>query len=217
MFLPVTSDLDLEIKNNILFGFVTPWNSPKEVLYDNLCDLLTKLPNRPIYSGNFGRHLKYRCNRQDYPPPPPTELYPGLFWTVPGYILENTLRYSLRAPRLYPRVYSGSSQSIPLHKPRLYPIRCRVGYTLGFSLGVPRLYLGYSPDYARYSPVRGVNLGGYTRFCPTVLHPVYWSVSRSTPSEESKSNKTSMESFLARLGWFPSDYMTSVFRWSGMS
>ena len=63
-------------------------------------------------------------------PPPPTELYPGIFWVMPGYKLEYTLWCSLGAPRLYPRVYSGSSQSI-LHKPRLYPIKFRVGYSLG--------------------------------------------------------------------------------------
>ena len=72
--------------------------------------------------------MMYRCNRPDYPPP--TELYPGIFWTIPGYNLEYTLGYSLGVPRLYPGVYSGSSQSIP-HKPRLYPMRFRVGYSLG--------------------------------------------------------------------------------------
>ena len=44
--------------------------------------------------------------------------------------LEYTLGYRLGAPRLYPRVYSGGSQSIP-HMLRLYPIRFRVGYSLG--------------------------------------------------------------------------------------
>ena len=34
-----------------------------------------------------------RCNRPDYPPPP-TELYPGIFCTIPGYIEG--------APRVYP-------------------------------------------------------------------------------------------------------------------
>ena len=63
------------------------------------------------------------------PPPPPTEVYPGIFWTIPGYNLEYTLGYNLEAPRLYHRVYSGSSESIP-HMPRLYPIRFEVGYSL---------------------------------------------------------------------------------------
>ena len=36
--------------------------------------------------------------------PPPTDLYPGIFWIIPGYDLEYTLGYSLGAPRLYPRV-----------------------------------------------------------------------------------------------------------------
>ena len=63
-------------------------------------------------------------------PPPPTEIYPGIFWTIPGYNLEYTLGYSMGAPRLYPGAYSRSFQSIP-HIPRLYPIRFRVGYSLG--------------------------------------------------------------------------------------
>ena len=37
-----------------------PLNPKKEVLYDNLCHLLTKLVKRPIYGGHFGRHLEYR-------------------------------------------------------------------------------------------------------------------------------------------------------------
>ena len=34
--------------------------------------------------------------------PPPTELYPGIFWTIPGYNLEYTLGYILGALRVYP-------------------------------------------------------------------------------------------------------------------
>ena len=33
---------------------------------------------------------------------------------------------------------------------------------MGYSLGAPRLYLGYSPDFTRVKSVRGGNLGGYT-------------------------------------------------------
>ena len=77
------------------------------------------------YFDNF-MHVR-RCNRPDYPP---TEVYPGIFWTMPGYNLEYTMGYSLGAPGLYPRVYSGSHQSI-LHMLRLYPISFRVGYCLG--------------------------------------------------------------------------------------
>ena len=83
----------------------------------------------------FERHWyllfqQYRCNRPDYPPPPPTVLHPGIFWTIPGYSPEYILGYSLGTPRLYPRVYSWNSESIP-HMPRLYPRKFRVGYSLG--------------------------------------------------------------------------------------
>ena len=32
------------------------------------------------------RGTQTRCNRPDYPP---TEVYPGIFWTIPGYNLES--------------------------------------------------------------------------------------------------------------------------------
>ena len=56
-----------------------------------------------------------RCNRPDQPP---TDVYQSIFWTIPGYNLEYTLRYSLGAPRLYtPGYILGAS---------------RVGYSLGY-------------------------------------------------------------------------------------
>ena len=52
--------------------------------------------------------------------PPPIELYPGIFWTIPGYNLEYTLGYSHEAPRLYPQgilcelpEYTPQAQTIP--------------------------------------------------------------------------------------------------------
>ena len=44
------------------------------------------------------QYFQCQCDRSDYPP---TALFPGIFWTIPGYNIEYTLGYSLGAPRLY--------------------------------------------------------------------------------------------------------------------
>ena len=60
MFLLVTSDLDVEMQKSSYLDSLSPKTIKKEVLCDKLCHLLTKLANRPIYDGHFGRHLEYR-------------------------------------------------------------------------------------------------------------------------------------------------------------
>ena len=125
----------------LLRGFLELcWNNNNNYVTEEFpCGKPMRQPQKSNTAGSSAGHMEWqpsvyfracRCNRPDYPPPP-NELYLGIFWTIPGYYLKYTLGYSLGAPRLYLRVYSGSSQSIP-HKPRLYPIRYRVGYSLGY-------------------------------------------------------------------------------------
>ena len=81
-------------------------------LDDDTHNILSALSNAVIKSILFAADIFNTGLTAQFTPPPPlsyTRVYSGLY---PGIIWNDTLGYSLVAPRLYPRVYSGSLQKL---------------------------------------------------------------------------------------------------------